>query len=126
MSGNVPGREVYEILHEHFGGVEGWLITDPDFPVSETSALTIEVEGYDPEHFHVWRQVGNRCANVVHRKLCERYVTLSIAIRLDGDFDEDGHPHASRALIRRVAQGRLFYHHEGDRLYRFPNEEGGR
>lgn len=85
MSYVFPGREIQDILAETFG--EGVLVTDEEFPVSETAGVTVEIEG-EPEHFHVLVNSKHAVANILLRKLTERYPSLSVAVLIEWDYVE--------------------------------------
>lgn len=98
MSYAFPSREIEGILTEYFG--EGVIVTDDDFPVSETAGVTLEIEG-ELEHFHVAVNSKHAVANVLHRKLTERYPSLSVVVLIEWDFIE-GIPMRSWSVVRIV------------------------
>lgn len=82
MSRPVPGPEVSEIIHGTFG--DGCVIDDEDYPLSEISRITVEIEG-EQERFFVASHSRHAVVNILHRTLTARYETLSIIVLCEWD-----------------------------------------
>lgn len=104
MSRPNPGPEILELVIGIFG--EGCLIDDEDVPLSEISRITVEIEG-EQERFFVTLHSRHAVVNVLHRKLCERYETLSIIVVAEWDSMDGENFVSSWGATRIVNQKRL-------------------